>query len=180
MHRTPLSLAALVLLVSTPMLACLQQVSTGNGTGDDTSAAAAATATSAATAAATGIGCSTDPSTGISLCQQVSTCPGVVVDQGALSGCGFRLHGGAVLDLECLCGDALCPIGVPDTCAQASQLVSQTTSLTVCQESADSRCTQLTTTTSPTTTSTAASSSCDRTCETECAGEPDCIQLCGC
>ena len=102
------------------------------------------------------------------------------VDQGTLSGCGFRIHAGAVIDLECLCGEELCPIGVPDTCAQASQLLSsQTSSLVVCEQASNGTCEQVGASDAGTSVNPSVST-CDRTCEGECAGEPDCIQLCGC
>jgi hypothetical protein len=105
-----------------------------------------------------------------------------------MPGCGFRIRPGGVIDLECLCSGVLCPIGVADTCDQALSLLDQQqTSLMVCEQANEGRCVQLgpdggsaETTGASSTSNTAVSSTCDKTCESECAGEPDCIQLCGC
>jgi hypothetical protein len=180
MVRAPLALGPIAALAALPLLACLQNVSTGTGTTDPTASTGTTTTSSAGTTTPAGASCGTDPQTGVTLCEQTSLCPGLVVDQGTLPSCGFRIHAGSVIDLECVCGDSLCPIGVPDTCAQATQLLSsQTSSLVVCEEASDGRCEQLGASdagsASPPTVST-----CDKQCETECAGEPDCIQLCGC
>jgi hypothetical protein len=180
MRRAPFAMLSLAVGVSLPLVACLQQVSTGTGT-TDPSSGAATSPTAAATTGATpqGSGCATDPATGVTLCQAISVCPGLLVDQGPFPGCGFRIHNGAVIDLECLCGDSLCPIGVPDSCSEATQLLSSQNEPGVCDQVAEGRCTQVGASdaaAAPTSTS----STCDTTCRNECAGEPGCIQLCGC
>jgi hypothetical protein len=179
-----MSIAPLSTLAALPLLACLEQVSTGTGTTDPTGGGGTATAASSSSATTTpaGSGCGTDPESQITLCEQTSVCPGVTVDPGALPSCGFRIHPGSVIDLECLCGgDELCPIGIPDTCEQATQLLSSQTALVVCQQVSDGRCVQVA---SPdagaASTNPGAASSCDKQCQSECAGEPNCIQLCGC
>lgn len=181
-------LFVLVVLATLPpfLVACLQNISTGTGTTDPT-ATATGTVAATSTATPTGSACGTDVQTQVTLCAGIDLCPGIVVDQGTLPGCGFRIHAGAVIDLECLCTDVLCPIGVADTCDQVTQLLSEQTSLTVCEQASEGHCLQVgapAATATPTATATAAptspASSCDRTCESECAGEPDCIQLCGC
>lgn len=118
-----------------------------------------------------GAGCGTDAVTGVTLCAAISTCPGLTVDQGAFPGCGFRVLGTA-LDLECLCGDALCPIGVPTTCAQAKTLLQNQTQPLVCMQVNEGRCT--TPAVKP------PAGSCDKTCASECGGDPTCIKACGC
>jgi hypothetical protein len=189
MRSTPLAFRSIAALVALPLVACLQQLSTGTGTTDPASGGGSTASSSSSTDAPAGAECGTDPQSGVTLCEQTSLCPGVSVDQGALPGCGFRIHPGNVIDLECLCADSLCPIGIPETCDQATQLLSSQTSLTVCQQASDGRCVQVTgsdagaspttgSTTTPTTTATP--STCDKVCEGECAGEPNCIQLCGC
>ena len=86
-----------------------------------------------------------------------------------------------MIDLECLCnGEMLCPIGVPDTCNQATQLLSSQTALVVCEEASDGRCVQVGPSDAGAAGDAATPSPCDKQCESECAGEPDCIQLCGC
>jgi hypothetical protein len=178
--RAPRAALAFVAFAAIPLAACIQQVSTGDGTSSGTGATAATTATAPAGTTATGGECGTDPQTGVTLCEQISLCPSITVDQSTLPGCGFQLHAGAVMDLECVCnGDSLCPIGVPDTCDQANALLASATLLTVCEESAESRCTSVGGTDAGQQT-TLNVNSCDKTCESECAGEPDCIQLCGC
>jgi hypothetical protein len=170
-----------VVLAAVPLLSCLQQVSTGNGTETDPTASAGSTTASSAAGAVmpTGSDCQTDPQTQVTLCAGTSLCAGVAVDPGALPNCGFQIHAGTVIDLECLCGEDLCPIGVPNTCAEAAQLLSSQTALLVCEQDSEGHCTSLA---SPPAAAGAASaaSPCDKQCETQCAGEPDCVQLCGC
>jgi hypothetical protein len=164
--------AALALLASPA--ACLE-LSTGTDAGAD-AGAVATTPTTGVTGAVTpsGAGCTEDAVTQVTLCEQISTCPGVDVDQGAFPGCGFRItQGSPALDLECLCGTSLCPIGVPSTCADATQLLSQQSSITVCEQSDEGRCVAQATTGGT-------SSTCDKNCESGCAGDPSCIQFCGC
>jgi hypothetical protein len=173
------------LLVSAlPLTACLQ-LSTGDGTDGGTSVAyssssgAASTASSSGSGTATsGTGCVTDPQSGITLCEFLSNCPSVDVDQGAFPGCGFRLRGPSLYDLECGCGESLCPIGAPTSCATALQLLDQEgSSLEVCQQVSDGTCLPLAGDGGASSTT---SSSCDKQCESECGGDPDCFQLCGC
>jgi hypothetical protein len=171
MRRAPLA------LVLVPLLACLQQVSTGTGTTDPTAGTGATPSSSGPGGAVpTGSACTDDPQTGVTLCEETSLCPGVAFDPGALPNCGFQLHAGSVIDLECLCGTALCPIGVPQTCAQAAELLASQSSVVVCQQASNGNCIEL----AAPVADAGASSSCDKQCETECAGEPGCIQLCGC
>jgi hypothetical protein len=182
MRRAPLSIAPISALAALPLLACLQQVSTGTGTTDPAASGGTATPSSSnATATPAGSGCGTDMQSQITLCEQTSLCPGVTVDPGALPGCGFRIHPGSVIDLECLCGgDELCPIGIPDTCDQATQLLSSQTAVVVCQQVSDGRCVQVASDAGGAMSNPSATSTCDKQCESECAGEPNCIQLCGC
>jgi hypothetical protein len=137
-----------------------------------------------ADAGPTGMNCFTDGQSQVTLCEQIDTCPGLAVEPGALPNCGFRLHADSTLDLECICGDALCPIGVPTSCAQAQQLLSGQTVLTVCQQQSEGRCVPLagTGTSSGATGSSSGgtSSTCDQQCAADCAGAPSCLQLCGC
>jgi hypothetical protein len=125
--------------------------------------------------ATSGTNCTTDPQSQITLCEQIANCPGVEVDPGAYPGCGFRLNAASLYDLECACGDSLCPIGVPTSCADAQQLLDQEqSSILVCQQTSEGTCLPLPTSGSGT------QSSCDKQCESECAGDPNCIQMCGC
>lgn len=166
-----------------PLTACLQ-LSTGDGTDAGTapvyssSSGAAPTGSSSGGTATSGTGCVTDPQSGITLCELISNCPGVDVDPGAFPGCGFRLYGTSLYDLECGCGDSLCPIGVPTSCTTAQQLLDQEgSSLIVCEQVSNGTCLPLAGDAGPSSTT---SSSCDTACQSECAGDPDCSQLCGC
>jgi hypothetical protein len=159
---------------------------TGLGTGGGAGGASVAdgSADSASDAAGAtgprGSGCSEDPQTGIVLCQEVDLCPGVVVDPGAYPDCGFRLRGGAALDLECVCAGALCPIGVPTSCASARQLLAAQSSLTVCLQENEGRCVGLAGAAGG---AADAASRCPpegQTCADQCGGTPACFQACGC
>jgi hypothetical protein len=149
------------------------------GSGGTTTMSAGGTVADASTG---GISCGTDPQSGVTLCEQVSACPGLAVDQGAFPGCGFRLGGAGRFDLECLCsGESLCPIGVPTTCADAAQLLDQAQSaLTVCQAVDQGGCLQVGGADAGSSSSTPSSSGCDRACESECQSDPGCVALCGC
>jgi len=125
--------------------------------------------------AQSGTGCATDATSGITLCEAIDACPGIAVDQGAYPGCGWRMSAASLYDLECACGDALCPIGTPTSCADAQQLLDQSqSSVLVCQQASEGTCIPLAPSSGGT------PSGCDKSCESQCAGEPGCIQLCGC
>jgi hypothetical protein len=162
-----------------PLTACLQ-LSTGDGTGTPASSGGttSSTSTSSPGGAASGTNCTTDPQSGIVLCEQIANCPGVDVDPGAFPGCGFRLHATSLYDLECGCGDSLCPIGAPISCATAQQLLAQAqSSIVVCQQVSEETCLPLAVDAGSSSTSTG---TCDKDCESQCAGDPNCIQMCGC
>jgi hypothetical protein len=174
-----------VLTIGVCLTGCLQldtgaDGGTGTGSGSSGSSGAGSSSGSAATAsggkgATSGTNCTTDPVSQITLCEQIANCPGVVVDPGAFPGCGFRLNAASLFDLECGCGDSLCPIGVPTSCADAQQLLDQEqSSVLVCQQVSEGTCLPLSSDAG------AASSTCDKDCESQCAGDPNCIQMCGC
>jgi hypothetical protein len=134
----------------------------------------------ALTGTPTGTGCITDPTTNVSLCTGSTECPSVNVDQSVYPQCGYFFNGGLVY-LACLCAGDLCPIGQPATCAQAAALLQSSNEGTVCAEVNNSGCTVVTSgAATDATTASDAGSGCDETCYSSCAGEPDCIQLCGC
>jgi hypothetical protein len=176
-------------LLATALLApvlpgCLSLMTTDpdGGTASSSSSSSGGTTSSGSssggTGATSGTNCTTDPQSGITLCEQIANCPGVDVDQGAFPGCGFRLDASSAYDLECGCGDALCPIGTPVNCATALQLLNQEgSSLNVCQQLNEGSCISLIGDGGASSTT---SSSCDKACEAQCGGNPDCIQLCGC
>ena len=115
--------------------------------------------------AATGTNCGTEATTGSVLCTGISACPDITVDQSLLSGCGFRIRGGEVLDLECGCSGSLCPIGAPTTCAEATQLLQNQTLPSVCLQLSEG---PLPVPGAATTTST--TSTCDQNCAANCVG----------
>jgi hypothetical protein len=167
-----------VLVFVLPLTACLQ-LSTGDGTGSsgggDTSGSSGSTTSSSKGGATSGTNCTTDPQSGITLCEQIANCPGVDVDQGAFPGCGFRLHASSVYDLECACSGMLCPIGAATSCSSAEQLLGQSSSLVVCEQVDNGTCLPMEGDGGAST-----SSACDKNCESQCAGDPNCIQMCGC
>jgi hypothetical protein len=134
----------LALAIGLPLAACLQVgTDTGDGTGTTgvASGSSGGSSSSGAGGATTGAGCTTDPQSQITLCEQISNCPGVDVDQGAFPNCGFRLHASSTYDVECWCGDYLCPVGVPVSCTTASQLLAQqNSSFVVCEQASEGSC----------------------------------------
>jgi hypothetical protein len=160
-------------LLALPLAACLQ-MSTGTGSGVDAGRPTIMMASRAAEAGPNGTNCIEDLATQTILCEQVDTCPGLVVDPGVFPDCGFRVHAGGSLDLECLCGQALCPLGVPTTCQQAKELLAVQSAISVCQQQLEGRCVQLSTPDA------GLGGTCDKTCRGTCSGDPNCLQLCGC
>jgi hypothetical protein len=153
---------------------CLQLgkvLDSGSDGGASDSAGAAADA--GASAPATGTNCGIDPSSGIALCLGISSCPTVRVDSDQFPDCGYRISG-TVIDLECLCGDALCPMGSAASCLDAKGLLSEQSAQGVCATAADGKCTSLKQTPA------VSSSTCDKDCRTQCGGDPNCVTLCGC
>lgn len=166
--------AIATLIVSGSLGACVQLGSPRDpeaGASDD--GAAAASGAGGATSRVSGTQCGTDPSSGIALCLGISSCPGVHVDPDQFPECGYRIMGSAI-DLECLCGDALCPLGAAASCLDARALLSEQSAQGVCAGIAEGRCTTLSET------SNRASPSCDQQCRAQCSGVPGCLTLCGC
>jgi len=165
-------LAPLVLMVS--LSACLQIGKAGeSGSSADEASSGGSGASSSGGAPATGTNCGVDPSTGVALCLGISSCPSVRVDPDQFPDCGFRVAG-SKLDLECLCGDALCPMGSAASCLDAKALLAEQSAQSVCSGVAEGRC-QVVHETSHT-----SSSACDKDCRAQCSGVPGCITLCGC
>jgi len=163
---------SIVLMVS--LSACLQ---VGKASDSDPSADAGRTGASGAGssggAAATGTNCGVDPSSGIALCLGISSCPSVRVDPDQFPDCGYRIAGSSI-DLECLCGDSLCPMGSAASCLDAKALLSEQSAQGVCAGVADGRCQRVKQT------SNTSSSSCNKECRAQCSGVPGCLTLCGC
>lgn len=98
----------------------------------------------AAEGAVTGISCGVDPDTGVTLCDGISTCPGLLVDEDQFPGCGFRIddpNDVNVMDLECACYGQICPIGITTSCTQAAVVMQDQNEYTVCQQVDEGRCT---------------------------------------
>lgn len=108
-------------------------------TADDGGADGAASATGAQ-----GADCIVEPTSGATLCTAISTCPTVLVDHDLYPDCGFRMKAGTTsatsMILECACSGALCPVGVPTTCAQAQKLLAEQNESLVCNKIAEGRC----------------------------------------
>jgi len=162
----------LVFVLVLTSAACLQ-IGTNSGVGSGGGSAALSAGAGSGNGGPGGTGCIEDSTGQTVLCEQIDTCPGVDVDPGAFPDCGFRLRAGTLLDLECLCGSALCPVGVPTTCDEARKLLDGQSALLVCQQQEEGRCIDFAT-------PDAGGSSCDPTCRDECAGAASCLQLCGC
>ena len=147
------------ILLGGSLSACAQlglpQDSGAGGSGGSGAAGASATGD----APARGTNCGVDPSSGVSLCLGITSCPAVRVDPDQFPDCGFRIFG-STIDLECLCGDSLCPMGAAATCLDAKSLLSDESAQGVCATIADGRC-RVVRTSLP-------MSSCDSTCRARC------------
>jgi hypothetical protein len=139
--------------------------------GADGGADAAASSSDADLDATSGSNCATDPLSGAVLCAAISLCPQTKVDRDQFPDCGFRIHGDAI-DLECSCQGALCAMGSAATCEQAAALLSGQSEQGVCTQVSEGRCIG-----QP---QPSGSSNCDPSCASDCAGDPTCMQMCGC
>jgi hypothetical protein len=130
-----------------------------------------------------GTNCGSDPTTGATLCLGLNLCPNIAVNTSVYPACGFQVSGTAI-DIECLCGQYLCPLGATTTCAAAATVLAQSNEASVCASQSNGSCTYLAATSSSTSTSTSTSASststCDTTCSSQCVGDPTCIEYCGC
>jgi hypothetical protein len=126
-----------------------------------------------AAATPSGSDCITDSVSRITICTSISLCPGLAVDHELYPDCGFRVSGTS-LDLECLCGDYVCPVGTALSCAGARQLLAGSTEAAVCIQQNDGRCAPRQAAGSGST------STCDRNCAENCGSSPGCLELCGC
>lgn len=144
--------------------------------GSGASAARDAGAAHDAPSGPTGSGCTGDLGGGLILCTGTSECSGVAVDHDKHPNCGFRVRGTA-LDIECICDNQLCPLGLPTTCTQATDMLETQTEAQVCQQINEGRCVPIGATGDAGKPSTG---TCDKTCAGECGGDPSCIQICGC
>jgi hypothetical protein len=106
-----------------------------------------------------------------SICTDVSLCPGISISQTQLPNCGYSIHGN-VIDPECLCYGSMCPVGVPQSCADMQALLATgITSNIVCEQYASGKCSNQGNQGEP--------STC-QVCKNNCDGNPTCLQNCGC
>jgi hypothetical protein len=117
------------------------------------------------------LGCIVDPYSRITLCTSIALCPETAVDHDRFPNCGFRAGHGTI-DIVCLCGDFLCPLGASLTCGQARNLLATQFELSACLQVNEGRCAPRTF--PPTGTA------CDKNCAARCLGDPGCVRLCGC
>ena len=154
--------------------ACLQIGTTASdaGAGPGNAHDAASAAGDAGDASTSGSGCVVDPASGVTLCTRIATCPDLAVDHDVYPDCGFRVPS-ASLDVECLCGNFLCPLGAAHTCAQAEALLASQSEIAACTQASEGRCAATEPPVPP-------NGSCDKVCQANCAGDPGCYRLCGC
>jgi hypothetical protein len=145
------------------------------GSSSDVDAGAGSVSVGDAQAEATptgGSGCAMDLVSGATLCTSFDQCPGLAVDHDLYPDCGFRAPS-TTIDLECVCGDFLCPVGAVLNCAQAKMLLADQSEVTTCVQQSEGRC-------AARSTSNKADASCDSNCAQACAGDINCRKLCGC
>jgi len=153
------------------LVSCLQI-----GTGDSADAApppGVSSTRDAGNVTPPGFDCVVDPVSGVSLCTQIALCPGVAIDHDAFPNCGFRASSGSP-EVDCVCGDFLCPVGTAIRCDQVVRLLAGQSEGLVCTQVSEGRCAPR----SPS--SSRDGGSCDRSCLSICAGDPGCTILCGC
>ena len=81
---------------------------------------------------ATGTQCSVSTSTtGLKLCEGISACPDVMVNQGIWMGCGF-VEAKGTFTFECECSGYLCGVGVVESCSSATALLQQKNASEIC------------------------------------------------
>jgi hypothetical protein len=184
-------LACVVMALAAPIV-CLACVQVQTGTGTDTSSSSSSGGTSDGGTTATGdsstgsgTSCGTDPATGVVLCLGTSACPNATIDTSAFPNCGFHQGSSSSYDLECLCnGDALCPVGAPNSCNDVAQLLTQYQSaLQVCEQVSTGACLALEADggggSSSGGSTTGLSAAC-QACISSCGTTPACYQSCGC
>jgi len=165
--------------------ACVVPSIAENDAGSSSAASSSGEDGGAATAATVQGASCTQLSASISLCLAISSCPNLVLNPQVFPECGFRIHGTAI-DPECVCGNYLCPIGVPTTCAEAaSEASGDATYDSVCEQSVEGSCLQLNATGSSGGSGSSGSSSGSSTsacqqCIQSCDNVPSCIDACVC
>jgi hypothetical protein len=87
-------------------------------------------------------GCAVDPRLGIALCRTTALCPALLLDPDLYPDCGFR-HPSIGIVVECVCDDALCPVGSALDCNQARSLIADQSQLLTCIQRSEGRCASL-------------------------------------
>ena len=137
-----------------------------------------AASTAKSVSADTGVGCGTDPETGVRLCLGTTECEDVMLDLDDFPGCGFRTTKGSY-DLECVCnGQALCPVGIASSCDEIAGLFAHRSLTEICNQVGDGDCAEVGKPAAPSAPRT--SPTCDKVCAADCAGAPHCLKSCGC
>jgi hypothetical protein len=152
--------------------ACLQ-LDLGDPADSGAAATPSSTSDAGSPAAINGTVCATDSVSKITLCTSIDPCAGLAVDHDAYPDCGFRVPS-LTIDLECVCGDSVCPMGTTLTCAQAQALLADGSEIAVCTQELEGRCAPRGST------GTNVSPTCDRNCAAECGADLNCLGLCGC
>ena len=168
----------LVALVALAATGCLElSTDSGDAATSATSNGTTTTSTGGDGAASVGANCGFDSTGTVELCEEINLCPNLGVDPTVYANCGFRVGVATPIDLECVCGDSLCPIGVANSCSDATQLLSAQSALTVCDQVDEGRCILLWASSDA---GTSGAGTCTSDCQSECAGVPDCLVACGC
>jgi hypothetical protein len=169
--RIAIHLVAMAALIGSA--ACLQLETSANDAGaSSASGAAGSAAGDAGDDAPSGTGCVVDSASGVTLCTGISACAGVAIDHDVYPDCGFRVPASS-LEVDCVCGDFLCPLGVALSCTALQALLNSQSEIVACSQASEGRCAETRPPTPP-------SGTCDRNCLSMCAGDPGCFVLCGC
>jgi hypothetical protein len=84
-------------------------------------------------------GCVVDPLSRVTLCRETVLCPGLRIDPDVYPDCGFRLPS-TTIEVQCVCDDALCPLGTALDCNQLRRLLADQSALLVCIQRDENRC----------------------------------------
>jgi len=139
MRRTRVLLVVALALAPAALARCnFQEVPPGGGGGPSQGGGGGSGGDGAAPDSATGGNCTIQTSSGVMLCEQLSLCPKLTVNQNSFAGCGFLVSGKA-LDLECECSGYLCSAGAT-SCASAGEILSTLNANVVCGQLGDGGC----------------------------------------
>ncbi len=123
-----------------------------------------------------GTTCVVATSLGTNLCEGVSTCKGLQVNQNSWNGCGFTVLGKSFA-LSCECMGYLCSGPPTPTCAAAESVLSRGTAAEVCGQLDDGGCSDELLGGAD---SGPGKQKCNTDCASQCVGDPSCLTGCGC